>query len=1236
VINVQDSPYNAAGDNTTDDTQAIQDAIDAAADTATQMFNGSSALDAGAAAVGGVVFFPKGSYLTTAPLKLPPTVTLVGEGTGSLIRSIFLAVPQVYDLWNGAIELTPDSSGYVQQAGIRDLSIITDIHCGITYDRSKEVWPAKVFTYSGGYTDRTTVNNGLFRNGSYDVLTGTSDYLYLGFTNMADVIPARGVPEPLGLIWTRMKQLGFKDEWGTRLDLVWEYSHGNDGSGNVNTWTQFGGSDLGGGFWHYGHGGFYTEDFSGSWTSGKVNSSNPLFWVRVKTTSAPHQNPVAHHIYPGVQLVITNNAFENLFFNCGNWAMFFGRFCYCQNSIFRTIRTVRNGGGCIWVVGNSNYISGCDTEGGARDTATIAALTEPGQFTIEGDGNSIRDVIPEGGAFGQYPWYCFRGAGLIGENLWVEGGGPDTPDKDRMDCNLQELRGATFDRPPGFMRLENAKNIVIGQAEVLPHTPLSDSMTLVGDSTLLIQDLWGYQHPGDMDNSRVRWNNFHSYSNRGVPLLANATNPVTGNLVVNGDFQNGTHGWTLTTNSGTTTGADHGKVADAPDGRGKELCIHLTGDSFGNGVFVETLVNIPPGYEGQDAFFGFRADTASNCRYERKTYDDGNDPLAYTTLVNSQTAYRIRKIGLNAVTSGTHMLRWRVAPSSEPINQFFKYDGSAFSVPSFGTTVLNAADHHFYIGADLPVSAFDFNVTSASSGLTRTVEYWDGSEWKTVDDLVDNTNNFATTGTHSITFSTPRTDAERWKKRTVNGVGPLYWLRFVASAVTTAPTLDTIPVTRRREGKLYLSNVYCVIGQTHNQVPTTQAQQRWEDGRVEMGAPELPDTDNGRWKTGDILWNTDPSIVPGNPGYHLLGWRRITDSNAGGTNRNLGSDWVEIRAPVENPAPGGSTKQVQYNDAGEFAGAGGLEFQGAASPNVLVTALGAAHIPLQVKGAASQSANLFEILSSSSTVLASVSSAGALTAASFTGSGSGLTTLNASNVSTGTVATARLASGTANSTTFLRGNQTWSALVSDDISDADYLNVPDVLVRRDGSGNFTSNDITAHRFLALYDDGDTITHFTHIADRNGGTDGIDYHIKGGINGVTKFSVDLNGNTVAGEVAAGKRATSGADSTVSTSGSSVSTDASAGNRKRVTASADFTFNAPSNATDGQVFEWIVKNTHGSNTITITFTTGSSGAFRYGTNIVSGDMTVAAGKTRYVGTVYNATDSRWDIISTSTGF
>ncbi len=43
------------------------------------------------------------------------------------------------------------------------------------------------------------------------------------------------------------------------------------------------------------------------------------------------------------------------------------------------------------------------------------------------------------------------------------------------------------------------------------------------------------------------------------------------------------------------------------------------------------------------------------------------------------------------------------------------------------------------------------------------------------------------------------------------------------------------------------------------------------------------------------------------------------------------------------------------------------------------------------------------------------------------GNGSSLTNLNASNLATGTVGTARLASGTANSTTFLRGDQTWAS-----------------------------------------------------------------------------------------------------------------------------------------------------------------------------------------------------------------
>ena len=62
--------------------------------------------------------------------------------------------------------------------------------------------------------------------------------------------------------------------------------------------------------------------------------------------------------------------------------------------------------------------------------------------------------------------------------------------------------------------------------------------------------------------------------------------------------------------------------------------------------------------------------------------------------------------------------------------------------------------------------------------------------------------------------------------------------------------------------------------------------------------------------------------------------------------------------------------------------------------------------------------------------------AGVCTATTFSGSGASLTNLNGSNIASGTVPTARLGSGTASSSTFLRGDSTFQTIVTDLVNDS--------------------------------------------------------------------------------------------------------------------------------------------------------------------------------------------------------
>lgn len=104
-------------------------------------------------------------------------------------------------------------------------------------------------------------------------------------------------------------------------------------------------------------------------------------------------------------------------------------------------------------------------------------------------------------------------------------------------------------------------------------------------------------------------------------------------------------------------------------------------------------------------------------------------------------------------------------------------------------------------------------------------------------------------------------------------------------------------------------------------------------------------------------------------------------------------------------------------------------------------------------------------------------------------------------------------------------------------------------------------------------------------------------------------------------------------TTLTDGATVDLNAATGNVFLLTAAGNRTINATTNAVSGQ--KMIIAHKASGADRTLTLTTGSSGAFRYGTDITALTATTSA-KTDYIGCIYNAADSRWDVVAVIKGF
>jgi hypothetical protein len=100
----------------------------------------------------------------------------------------------------------------------------------------------------------------------------------------------------------------------------------------------------------------------------------------------------------------------------------------------------------------------------------------------------------------------------------------------------------------------------------------------------------------------------------------------------------------------------------------------------------------------------------------------------------------------------------------------------------------------------------------------------------------------------------------------------------------------------------------------------------------------------------------------------------------------------------------------------------------------------------------------------------------------------------------------------------------------------------------------------------------------------------------------------------------------------TDGATPALDASLGHTFLLTAAGNRTIAVPTNPTSGQRIIIVHKASGADRTLALN---SGAGGFRFGTEITALTATTS-GKTDYIGCIYNAADTKWDVVAVIKGF